>query len=83
MHSAAQTNSNDNPGALGALAPPYRSDPAQLRHIGLAQEHRDLDDIIAVLSRAGAPDEALITRLKKKKLQVRDEMVRLEAALAA
>ncbi len=53
------------------------------RHFDLEQEHRDLDDVIFVLSHDETCDEALIARLKKRKLQIKDEMVRLEAAVAA
>jgi len=47
----------------------------------LAEEHRDLDDLIAVLADELGTDEALITRLKKRKLSIRDEIARADAML--
>ena len=43
----------------------------------LAQQHRDLDIIIAVLSQRAPSDGSLITRLKKRKLHIKDEMARI------
>jgi hypothetical protein len=47
----------------------------------LKAEHRDLDDAIQALSQRGVPDMIQIQRLKKKKLQVRDEIARLDSQL--
>ncbi|MDX5359889.1 MAG: DUF465 domain-containing protein [Alphaproteobacteria bacterium] len=44
----------------------------------LKQEHRDLDDAIRALETASLRDELQIRRLKKRKLLLRDEIVRLE-----
>ena len=44
----------------------------------MAQEHRDLDDSITALRRAGTFDRLQLQRLKKKKLQVKDEIAKLE-----
>jgi hypothetical protein len=44
----------------------------------LVEEHRDLDGAIAVLFEAGTYDQLLITRLKKRKLQIKDEIARIE-----
>lgn len=38
----------------------------------LVQEHRDLDTAIAALIEQGAHDQIQLTRLKKRKLQLRD-----------
>ena len=46
---------------------------------GLIQEHRDLDDAISALFGAGSGDDSVVTRLKKRKLQIKDEIARLEA----
>jgi hypothetical protein len=46
----------------------------------LAQEHRDLDEIIAVLSQYSPLDGSLISRLKKRKLHIKDEIARLAGA---
>ena len=45
------------------------------------QEHRDLDQAITVLSNSAATDILIIQRLKKKKLQLKDKIKRLEDRL--
>ena len=45
------------------------------------QEHRDLDQAITVLSDSAAADRLMIQRLKKKKLQLKDKIKRLEDRL--
>ena len=45
----------------------------------LVQEHRDLDAAIAAL--AGSPDQLQVSRLKKKKLQLKDQITKIEDAL--
>ena len=45
------------------------------------QEHSDLDQAIAVLSDSAAADRLMIQRLKKKKLQLKDKIKRLEDRL--
>ena len=45
------------------------------------QEHRDLDQAITVLSNSAAADRLMIQRLKKKKLQLKDKIKRLEDRL--
>lgn len=47
----------------------------------LRQEHRDLDDVIDRLQRHPAIDQLLLRRLKKRKLQLKDLIQRLESAL--
>jgi hypothetical protein len=44
-------------------------------------EHRDLDDSIAALRAAGTGDQLQLARLKKRKLRLRDEIVRIEDEL--
>lgn len=44
----------------------------------LKQEHRDLDDAIEALERAGAGDQLQVQRLKKRKLILRDRISFLE-----
>ncbi len=46
---------------------------------GLVQEHRDLDAAIAALS--GSADQLQVSRLKKKKLQLKDQITKIEDAL--
>jgi hypothetical protein len=49
-----------------------------LENIGnLADEHSDLDIAISVLLDTGSCDDLLIRRLKKRKLQIKDEIARL------
>lgn len=47
----------------------------------LRQEHRDLDVAIARLAADPTADELAIKRLKKRKLQIKDAVSRLESAL--
>jgi hypothetical protein len=44
-------------------------------------EHRDLDLAIEALRAAGDPDQLRLARLKKRKLRLRDEIVRAETML--
>ena len=45
----------------------------------LQQEHADLDASIEALGHMPIPDQLMIARLKRKKLQLRDEIVKIEA----
>ena len=45
------------------------------------QEHRDLDQAITALSNSATTDRLMIQRLKKKKLQLKDKIKRLEDRL--
>jgi hypothetical protein len=47
----------------------------------LKLEHRDLDDAIAALRAIGSADQLQIARLKKKKLILKDQIMRLEDEL--
>ncbi|MCH8173053.1 MAG: DUF465 domain-containing protein [Proteobacteria bacterium] len=44
----------------------------------LREEHRDLDDAITALTRAGTFDRLQLQRLKKKKLKVKDQIGKLK-----
>jgi len=62
------------------------SDPAELarvaqRLVELRLEHRDLDLAIGRLHENIAADELAVKRLKKRKLQLKDTIIRLESAL--
>ena len=62
------------------------TDPAELARIAqrvalLKQEHRDLDTAIARLQVDIDADELAVKRLKKRKLQLKDCIARLESAL--
>jgi hypothetical protein len=47
----------------------------------LRQEHRDLDDAISALVGQGAFNQLQVQRLKKRKLQLKDQIAKLESAL--
>ncbi|MCA3719240.1 MAG: DUF465 domain-containing protein [Brevundimonas sp.] len=47
----------------------------------LRQEHADLDASIEALAHMPIPDQLLIARLKRKKLLLRDEIVKLESRI--
>jgi hypothetical protein len=47
----------------------------------LMQEHRALDAAIAAMTDQGVNDQLQITRLKKRKLQLKDQITRIEDAL--
>ena len=47
----------------------------------LEMEHRDLDDVIAQITDSGPFDQIQIQRLKKRKLMLKDEILRLKSQL--
>ena len=61
--------------------PEAGENPLRLRQVDAAQRHRDLDDAISMLSQACLTDELLIARLKKRKLQIKDEIARIARLL--
>ena len=48
---------------------------------GLRLEHRDLDDVIARLGEEVPFDQLRLQRLKKRKLLIKDQILRLESQL--
>ena len=52
-----------------------------LRRVELTQQHHDLDYMICALSEQATYDELLVARLKKRKLQLKDEIARLAGLL--
>lgn len=48
---------------------------------GLIEEHRDLDAAIAAMAERGPADQLQLTRLKKRKLQLKDQIARIEDQL--
>lgn len=52
---------------------------AQVKELRL--EHADLDASIEALSHMPIPDQLLIARLKRKKLLLRDEIVKIESRI--
>jgi hypothetical protein len=51
------------------------------RLVELAQEHRDLDDVISRLAQGPVLDDLQLRRLKKRKLLLKDRMIQLECQL--
>ena len=47
----------------------------------LQQEHRDLDAAIDALHQSPAPDLLRLQRLKKRKLGLKDQIIKLESQL--
>jgi hypothetical protein len=62
---------------------PFEADAETLRirRVEKLQQHRDLDETIAMLWEADSCDELLIARLKKRKLGIKDEIARIEQQL--
>ena len=56
-------------------------DTRRMRLAELRVEHRDLDDIIQRLLEGPYIDQLQVRRLKKRKLLLKDTIVRLESAL--
>ncbi len=47
----------------------------------LRQEHADLDASIEALTQAAVPDQLMIARIKRRKLALKDEIVKIEARI--
>jgi len=47
----------------------------------LVQEHRDLDAAITTMAESGPADQLRLTRLKKRRLQLRDQISQIEDTL--
>ncbi len=60
-----------------------RQDDRELREmlVKLRAEHRQLDDEIVALEAASTADQLSITRLKKRKLKVKDQITAIEDRL--
>ncbi|MGE0629497.1 MAG: YdcH family protein [Hyphomicrobiaceae bacterium] len=60
-----------------------RENERELREqlVKLRLEHRDLDTEIAALEASGGADQLQITRLKKRKLKLKDQITSLEDQL--
>ena len=58
-------------------------DRETLKHrlANLRSEHRDLDDVIARISEEAPFDQIQVQRLKKRKLQLKDEIAKIESLL--
>lgn len=53
----------------------------RLRLADLEMEHRDLDAAIEVMVQAGGVDELQLRRFKKRKLQLKDQILQLRMQL--
>lgn len=47
----------------------------------LRREHRDLDEAVQALEQNGRPDQLTLRRLKKQKLVLKDQIVKMEDQL--
>ena len=62
---------------------PHAATALASRYVDLTQQHHDLDYMICALSEQAACDELLVARLKKRKLQLKDEIARVASHLHA
>ena len=53
----------------------------QRRILELQTEHRDLDEVVNTLSSRVDADQLLLRRMKKRKLQLKDQIARLKSQL--
>ncbi|MEQ8346090.1 MAG: DUF465 domain-containing protein [Sneathiellaceae bacterium] len=60
---------------------PYDPEEALRRLEGLRAEHRDLDDAVTALLDRPTFNQLQIQRMKKRKLLLKDEILRLESQL--
>ena len=65
--------------AAAQVAVPALSPDASLHLLKI--EHDDLDAAIAALALAGSADDLTITRLKKRKLQLKDDMAAILSSI--
>jgi hypothetical protein len=56
-------------------------DLLRVRLVALQQRHRDLDAAITSLEASGVGDQLQLRRLKKMKLQLKDEILQIENTL--
>jgi hypothetical protein len=60
---------------------PMDDEAIQRRIVELQVEHRDLNDVIARVAALVGHDELQLRRLKKKKLQIKDQILQLQIRL--
>lgn len=53
----------------------------QRRIIELQSEHRDLDEVVNALAVNANADQLLVKRMKKRKLQLKDQITRLKSRM--
>ncbi|ABA77714.1 DUF465 domain-containing protein [Rhodobacter sphaeroides] len=56
-------------------------DMLRIRLEVLRREHRDLDEAIAAIEAGGRGDQLMLRRLKKQKLALKDQIVKIEDRL--
>ena len=78
----AWTRRYDEASVQGGVATMFE-DPKEMRERleALKTEHRDLDALIIQLSQNPFQDQLQVTRLKRRKLQLKDAIARLESKL--
>ena len=61
----------------------FSTDPGEIAHLiaELREEHRDLDEAIARLVEDRSVDQLRLTRMKKRKLKLKDWISQLESEL--
>jgi hypothetical protein len=61
----------------------YTNDPGEIAHLiaELKEEHRDLDEAIARRSENPSVDQLRLTRMKKRKLKLKDWIAHLQSQL--
>ena len=61
----------------------YSNDPGETARLiaELKEEHRDLDEAIALLAEDPSVDQLRLTRMKKRKLKLKDWIAYLESQL--
>lgn len=67
--------------AMNAPSEMNFEDMMRVRLEVLRREHRDLDEAVHVLEIAGRPDPLTLRRLKKQKLALKDQIVKMEDRL--
>lgn len=58
-----------------------RDEEVRRRLAALQEEHRDLDAAIAALTDSSGHDQLQVQRLKKRKLQLKDQIIHLNGLL--
>ena len=66
---------------ISALTQDTPNSALQAKLDALLSEHRDLDDVIARLAEQKPFDQLQLQRLKKRKLILKDEIIRLRARM--
>jgi len=60
---------------------PIDTNKLELQLLELRSEHRDLDEIIHEMIYSSHPNQLKIQRLKKRKLRLKDSILRIESLL--